>query len=414
MRRGHSMCVSNLRVLIAVSVLASALAIARPVLAQDDVLAKGRDLATSGRRDEAIAIMVAHLAGHPDDVDVRTLLGLVYTWEGRYADARTELRRVLGQKPGYYDATAALVYTELWSGHNALSLSLADDVLGRNPRDTSMLLAKARALSALNRVREAVDALDRLLEVDPRHEQGGQMRERLLDSQRHWGATVGYAYDWFDDGRDPWQEYWVAVRRKAGFGSFSLTASQADRYTLTDRQFELEFYPRLRRGTYMYLDAGFADAKTLYPDYRAGAHLYQSLGKGFEVSAGMSRLGFGDGINIYIGSLSKYLGSWLLISQVFVTPKDIGTNVSWHGAFRYYFGDAQWFGLRYRHGAAKEQIRTIDDILILSSDGVSGELIALFGRRVEATLRGAWSREERFERSNLHQHSGSGQLTFRF
>lgn len=379
-----------------------------------DVLAQARQLASSGRRGEAIALLSDRLASRPDDLDVRTLLAIIYSWEGRYADARTELRRVLADRPGYYDAMSALTYVELWDGHERLAITLADVVLKSNPKDTSIMLARARALSSLNRVREAIDMLDRLLAVEPKNDAAIQMRERLLDSQRHWGVGYGYGADWFSDKRKMWREQWVAVKRQAGFGSFSGTVSQADRYDLTDRQYEAEFYPRLRPGTYMYLDAGFSPDQILYPKYRVGAHLYQSLGKGFEGSIGMNRLGFGDGINIYIGSLSKYIGSWLLIGQVFVTPKTVGTNASYHAAFRRYLTDKEYFGLRYHYGSAKEEIRTINDILILNAQGVSGEMVLLLGRRIDLTFRGGYDDQERFGNANLKQYSASAQMFYRF
>ena len=200
---------------------------------------------------------------------------------------------------------------------------------------------------------------------------------------------------------------------QGGFGSFSFTGSQADRYP-ADRQYEIELYPRIRPGTYMYLDGGWSPDAILHPEYRAGAHLYQSLGRGFEASIGMSRLGFGDGINIYIGSLSKYVGRWLFTGQVFVTPKDFGTNASYHVAFRRYLTDVEYFGLRYHHGAAKEEIQTINDILVLNSDGVSGELVLLLGRRVDLTFRGGFDNQQRFNLTSLRQYSASTQLFVRF
>jgi YaiO family outer membrane protein len=125
-------------------------------------------------------------------------------------------------------------------------------------------------------------------------------------------------------------------------------------------------------------------------------------------------LQFGDGVNIYIGSLSKYLGNWLLIGQVFVTPKAVGTSQSYHGAVRKYFGDREYVGVRYRHGAWNEEARQVQDILVLDSDGVSAELVKRLGSRLELTLRGGWAREDRPLREGIQQYSGAAQLYVRF
>lgn len=379
-----------------------------------DYLTEARQLATSGQRADAIKMLQERLATRPDDADARTLLGIVLSWEGRYEEARKELRQVLSERSGYYDAMAALTLVELWDGHPDLALTLADATLRANPGDTSAMLARARALSSLNRVREAIDALDRLLAVDAANEPAKQLRDRLVDSRRSWAIGAGYGYDSFSDHRTSWQEQWLMLRRRTGVGSFIFTASRADRYGEADEQYEFEAYPRLRPGTYMYLDAGWSPDAIWYPDYRFGAHLNQSLGRGFEGSFGYSRLGFGDGVNIYVTSLSKYLGRWLLIGQVFITPKDFGTNASYHAAFRYYFRDQEYFGLRYHYGAAREKIETIDEISVVNATGVSGEVVFGLGRRLEFRINGAYEDQERLNLVNLKQYSARAQMYVKF
>jgi YaiO family outer membrane protein len=381
--------------------------------AQDD-LARARELATSGRRNDAIALLRDRLSSHPDDPDARTLLGVVLSWEGRYPEARVELRRVLADRPAYYDAVAALVHVELWDDHPAIALSLAEDALGSHPDDSSLMLARARALSALNRTQHAIDELDNLLALDATNQQARQMRQRLVESQRSWSIGAGYGYDGFSDRRTPWQEQWLMLRRRTGIGSVIFTGSRADRYHETDQQYELEAYPRIRPGTYMYLDSAFSPNQVWYPKYRLGAHVYQSFGRGYEGSIGCSRLGFGDGINIYIASLSKYISRWLLIGQVFIRPKDIGTNASYHAAFRYYFSDRQYFGLRYHYGAAKEKVETIDQIQILKSTGVSTDIVFQLGHRLDFRLRGMYDDQERLNLTNLKQYSASAQMYVKF
>ena len=395
-------------------VAAQAVPVAQAAPQTTDVLAEARRLATSGQRPQAIALLQRRLEARPDDTDARTLLGIIRSWEGQYAEARTQLRIVLDASPGYYDAVAALSNIELWDGNAEMALSLADSVLRRNPKDTGLMVTKARAEISLGRVREARDTLDRLLAIEPGNQQAIDLRTRLADNARLWSIGYGYGGDWFSDRRTPWQEQFVVLKRQAAFGSVSFTWSQARRYGLTDQQYEIELYPRLRPGTYMYLDGAGAGNANLYPTYRAGAHLYQSLGRGYEASIGMSRLGFGSGINIYIGSLSKYIGNWLLISQVFITPHDFGTNASYHLAIRRYLSDKEYVGVRVHHGAAKEEIRTINDVLVLNAEGVSAEAVFLVGSHMALSCRAEYESQQRPLLSPLKQYSATSRLDVRF
>lgn len=379
-----------------------------------DVVADARRLAQSGQRAAAMRMLVDRLLVNPGDLDARTLLGTVLLWEGRYDEARAELDRVLAVDADYIDALGAKTNLELWTGHHAAAEALSGRVLQRTPNDTSILLARARALDNLDRPKEAEAVLTALLAIEPDHAPARQMRERIRDSFRHWQIGYGYGYDWFSDGRDPWREHQIFMGRQNRWGSAIARASHADRYGREDQQIELDLYPSLRRGTYLYLNVGASTKQTIYPDYRWGVDWYQSLGAGLEASIGYHYLDFGDGVDIYIGSLSKYLGNWLFTGQVFVVPDAAGASRSYHGAFRRYFGDKQYVGLRYRRGVSFEEARTLDDILVLESEGASGEIVKLLGRRTELTLRGSWSRQEREFGNRISHYSTSASMAWRF
>ena len=54
------------------------------------------------------------------------------------------------------------------------------------------------------------------------------------------------------------------------------------------------------------------------------------------------------------------------------------------------------------------------DILLLDSDGVSGEAVTLWGHRWEFTLRGSWERRQRPIGDVMNHYSTSGKLALRF
>lgn len=89
------------------------------LIAQDDPVARARTLANAGQRAEALQLLEARLAEAPNDNDARTLYGIVLSWNGDYARARTELQRVLDSDPNNNDARTALANVERWSRGNA-------------------------------------------------------------------------------------------------------------------------------------------------------------------------------------------------------------------------------------------------------------------------------------------------------
>ncbi len=387
----------------------------KPPAEADDGVTRARARAVAGRRGEAIELLEKHLAASPGDSDARVLLGTVLSWEGRYDEARRELDAILAESPTHGDALPAMINVELWSDHPDRAEELASRALRNRPNDTGMLLARARALSALTRLTEARDTLDRLLVVDPGNEPARQMRRSLQASLRFWQVRLGSSYEAFSDHRVAWREWQVSVGRTTPIGAILFKGSRAERFGREDGQFEFEMYPRLRPGTYAYVAGAYSPNALLYPEYRCAADLYQRLGAGFEGSVGFRRLGFGRGVNIYVGSLSKYYGNWLFTGGAFVLPDSAGTSRSYHGSFQRYFGDAgTHVGLRYDHGGWREELRNRNDLEVLDSDVGAAEATVILGGRLELTLNGAYSREVRVERRDVRQYSLSTALGVRF
>ena len=357
--------------------------IASPAAAQPaDLLRSAREAATSGRRPDALNLLAAHLAASPHDVDARLLYGLVLSWEGQYDEARRHLQQVLVEAPAYTDARVALMNVEWWSG----------------------------------RTRAARDAAAVILSRDPGNEPARILRDRLDAAARPWWAGVSYSNDTFSDERSGWHEYALSLTRLTPRGSVILRASEARRFALDDRLIELEFYPRIRPGTYAFIGVGAAPSPTLYPSHRITFDLYQSLGRGVEVSGGVRRLGFDATTHIYVATMSKYAGNWMITGKVFHVPADGPLDsTSYHGGVRRYVrGDgASYVGIAYSHGFSREEIRDLSDLAALDSDTVRGETTLQLGS-LRLFASGGASRQERQNRGALWQTSVTSGVMVQF
>jgi YaiO family outer membrane protein len=339
-----------------------------------DVLASARTAIADGRRADALVALNAHLRESPRDVDARFLYGAILSWEGRYEEASSELRRVLAQAPAYREARVALMNVEWWSG----------------------------------RTSEARDAADAILADDPGNPQARALRDRLEAASRPWSAGFSYATDQFNGDRQPWHEFSASVSRLTPRGSVIVRASEAKRFGLGDRLVEVEFYPRIRPGTYAFIAVGGAPDATLYPDHRIAFDLYQSIGHGIEVSGGLRRLGFATTTTIYVGTVSQYRGNWLLTGKVFHVPGEGRLDsTSIHAGFRRYVrGDGiSTIGAAYSHGSSREEIRNAADLATLGADTVRAEFNQRLGRRLQLFATVGTSRQERPASGALWQTS---------
>jgi YaiO family outer membrane protein len=350
--------------------------------AQDDVLVKARDAARSGHRAEALKMLDARLAEDPKDVDARLLYGLVLSWDKRYEEARPVLQQVLTQAPEYTDARVALMNVELWSG----------------------------------RATEAMAQANRILAGEPGNPTARAVHDRLEAAARAWWATTSYTLDVFNDDTDPWQEFSVYVTRKTPVGPVIVRGNHATRHDEGDQLFELEFYPRFRPGTYAYISTGIASEHSLYPEYRLLFDLYQAIGRGFEISGGARHLAFDDPTQVYVGTLSKYVGNWMFTGKVYHVPAEGDLDsTSYHGGFRRYFGGdgTSYTGVTYSHGISRE-IRSVEDLTTLFGDTVRGEFDVLSGRRLRIFGALGVTRQERTESSPQWQTTIYSGLSVQF
>lgn len=381
-----------------------------------DPVALSRRLSKEGRTTEALAVLERHLAAEPSDSDVRVLYGTMLSWDGRYPEAREQLERILAQNPGHGDALPALINLEIWSDHPERAAQLARDGLRRRPTSTTLLLALAKALKNQHQPREAAQIVQRLLELDPRNQQGVQLSESLSDEMQHWESAISHSAEWFSDGRTPWHETQLALKRQTPLGSVIGRYSRADRFSSGSHQAEVDFYPRIRPGTYGYVNFGVSPDANLYPRYRVGADLFQSLGAGFEGSGGYRRLGFSGNVNIYTAALSKYYGNWLFTGRTFITPDSSGTSRSFQLSARRYIGGSglDYWGIRVGHGSSPVEQRSLQDLEVLNSGSFTFEFNRAITRRLAINARSGFSTEDRLYRVGLRHYLADFSVYCRF
>jgi YaiO family outer membrane protein len=346
--------------------------------AQDDVIARARAEAGAGRRTEGIALLKSHLEVTPGDVDARLVYGLILSWDQQYDEARLALNAVLAQAPDYLDARVALMNVEWWSGRTEVAREIVHAILAKDPGNTQARLVKQR--------------------LDARH--------------RPWSVEVMMTRDAFDDDREPWTETGLSLGRETPVGPIFVRGRQAQRFGLEDQQADIEFYPTFRAGTYAFVGVGFGKDELLYPEHYFYFDLYQSIGRGFEVSGGYRNLGFAETTRIYLGTLTKYSGNWMLTGKALVVPDPLaGESWSYHFNVRRYFGGAgtSYYGFGYGHGFSREEPRDAGDLTRVDADTVRSMAEVEVRDRFVLSFGASASRQERAFATPLWQYTaGAG------
>ena len=217
---------------------------------------------------------------------------------------------------------------------------LADAGRLQRPDDVEWLLQDARALDGLGQARDARRVVLDLLSRAPGHPQARSFRNRLDARLRPWSLTMGYGGDRFSDDRTPWAEYAVSITRQTPVGSVIARASHVERFGLSDQPVRIRDVSDVPPGHLCLRRHRRGPGRPALSDYRVATDLYQSIGRGFEVSAGFRRLAFTTTTDIYQAALTKYVGSWMLTGKGMYVPDFEGPedSISFQGQVRRYLG----------------------------------------------------------------------------
>jgi YaiO family outer membrane protein len=324
----------------------------------DQQFQAARDLAISGRREQAVAAYTALLESSPGNSDVLLGRGRVYAWMGRWAEAEADLRAATVASPRYADAWSALGDLYRWSDRPAqaveaysqwLALGRADDpaplvARGRAYRAAGDIAsARADFLAAGARGADRTQVEEYLASLTPRALSPGALSpDAVVPATYLWSASLGASWTGFSPSRSDWTEFSLSVRRHFVSGSLAVEALGADRFGMSDHAWALDGYVDLWSRAYANLRFQQGPNEDLYPGTAWRAELFQGVGHGWEVSASYDRLNFGtSNVDLYGLGVGKYIGNWYLRLRHLYVPSDNSDSHSDRLLVRYYYaGDA--------------------------------------------------------------------------
>jgi len=353
MRRVSRLTVKALALACAVTLAPAALAqtgsaAALPADASyDQQFAHARELATNGRREEAVALYTAMLAQSPTNTDLLLARGRTNAWMKRWPEAEADLVAVTTAKPGYADAWSALGDTYLWSDRPQQAadayarwaeLDTGDPApviaLGRAHRAAGdFAAARADFDAARARGADAAQVDDYLASLQPRIAD----QEDVLPPGYRWALRVGATNTRFDpSSREDWNEYEIALRRKFDRGSLALELLAADRFGNHGNAWALDAYVSLWERAYA--NVRYQHGGDLFADNAWRAELFQGVGSGWEISGSYDHLEFdGSDTDMYGVGVGRYWGNFYARYRVLHVPGVGSGSLSHRAQLRYYY-----------------------------------------------------------------------------
>ncbi len=154
--------------------LAIVLLLAGAVWPQQDASdwqAQAREQVDIHKLDAALALVDQRLQQNASDVEARSWRGRLLAWQGHWAAAETEYRRVLEQIPNDTEILCGLADVLLWQKKFKDALRVIDRARAIDPGQRQILLRRARILRVLQSTSEAKSQYRELLRLDPKNQE---------------------------------------------------------------------------------------------------------------------------------------------------------------------------------------------------------------------------------------------------
>ena len=313
----------------------------------DQQFARARGLATSGQREQAIALYSVMLQQSPGNTDVRLARGRTYAWMERWPEAEADLVTVTTAKPGYADAWSALGDMYLWSDRPQQAAAAYGrwDALSGNDPAAAIALGRAHRAAGDYDAARADFTSARARGADPARvdEYLASLQQRIADQEAllpaglRWALRVGGTHTSFDPSREDWNEYEVSLRHKFDRGSLALEMLRADRFGENGTAWALDGYVTL-------WDRAYANVRyqhgtdELFADHVWRAELFQGVGQGWELSGSYDHLEFdGSDTDMFGVGVARYFGNFYARYKMLHVPGDGSDSLSHRVQLRYYY-----------------------------------------------------------------------------
>lgn len=322
-----------------------------------------RELAFSGKYNDARQLGFKILDSIPKFDDVSLLIARTYLWEAKYDSAQKYIDKVLTNNPDNIEAQEAQLDLAYFSGNMPVAEKLALQMLGSNPDNIKYREKYALALLANEQKQQAVNQADSILNRDSLNVVANDIKNQLKPRKKLTHVSVGYSFDHFSEPYSRWWHLFTAgVQKPVKWGSIGgrlnigqLYPKRSSFVESTEWQLEAESYINLTKASYGMLLYGYSPHNH-FPTHKAAAEIWHKLPAAFIASIGINYYNW-DENHIYIGtaSLEKYLGKYWFCLRGYAHFKDVGVTGSYYLTGRRYFNEIDFFQVTLGMGTAPDE-----------------------------------------------------------
>jgi len=325
----------------------------------------GRAYAFSKRYDEALRLLDDLVLAHPENTDVLLFRARVNAWKHDYKAAGKGFNQVLMLNPGNGEALIGLAEISSWQSQYAEALAFYEQVREKDPASPDVYFRIGRVYLWQGNLAQAEANFRAALRIDPQNEEYKREFQKTKPRQQEkFELRYEHQTDNFSDERSRYLDQNIALQtslfKKAG--PLVLKYNQTERAGQKDRRYGLEFYPRLWKRAYGYMDFSYSPSGVCYPETAYLFEAYQAVLSSAEISLGFRKMDFiAERVSQFLGSLGYYFGNFYAYWRWYYSIGDTGDRFAWLANFRRYFSADSFVFIGYGRGVRTEEAMSLED-----------------------------------------------------
>lgn len=325
-----------------------------------------RAYAFSGRRDDALRVLNDLALAHPENTDILLFRARVESWKKNYGAAEKGYSEVLSLNPGNSEALTGLAEIASWQGDYGRAIVLYSRVIDQAPENADVHFRLGRVYLWAGKFAPAEARFREALRLAPDND---EYRRAIRKAKPRLTEKFELRYerqtDSYSDGRGRYLDQNLALQMNISknTGPLMLRYNHTHRIGRSDDRYGLEFYPRLWKRSYGYLDLAFSPKRVHYPGGSYLLEIYQGILSGGEVSLGYRRMDFSsEHISQFLGSLGAYFGNFYAFWRWYYSREKNGDRFAWLANIRHYFSTENYLFLGGGRGVRQEDFLTLEDV----------------------------------------------------
>lgn len=271
----------------------------------EETLTNAKREVEKGNYEKALTLMDPLRAKYPQDEDIQTYTGRIYSWKKDYKTAIKVLSPLTDRVNPNQEALQAIINVYFWSENYEKCIFYCDKYLVFDPKSVEIIKIKATCLEKLNRDTEALELIEKASFADNSTQAFKGIRT-LIGRKAKNAVSVSYLnISTSDPGQSPFHYGYAEYSHKFSKSAIVGRANIGNVSNETQMLFETDFYQTFSNKSYLYANAGVSTGETIFPVAKAGLEYYFKPYKKFEYSLGGRFMHFDtDDITLLTGQLS--------------------------------------------------------------------------------------------------------------